>query len=466
MTLQDTIKDVRNEAIANGKIGDQIVPNIKPKKISENGVAKFYEVNKNGDVLVVSDDQTLKDRMVELNKLVDDLVLAEAKKVYKAQASAKKAAKPAPAKKKTAKKTSKNPKPTNGGNAKQNVQRLAQQVVEDGGEIIGFKIWWDMENVDGLRVDLESSLEAIGLGDCAVTVPPPATRMSIAGKRMAARIGLVFRRAGTANDHATFRAVKFDGADDNSQVNAEHIPTVDPSVLQPISVHIDTGAVSLGDPNCDIAKAVVGEYDRLETHFCSHDLTYTMLNIVDALKACRMRRRGGLYYVPIEDDQDAVEAKLVALTSWFQAIGTSDFYVEPVVKGAPSARSAGRTAGRTLDDDYKEILAAAQSFASDLSSGDLVNGRSLNAKVAAAKELRSKADLYREILADRGVRLAEAAKVVGGTMSSILDAQVEVRALTKASDSDRAQKLADEMIKEISEKVAKDIEAAKKAYAD
>lgn len=342
--------------------------------------------------------------------------------------------------------------------------------------IIGHKVWWDLLGVDGITAELHESLKMMGCEACIPPTPTSEQRLRYAMERTRGKCGVDFKHAGRKNGWSTFKAVETKKSTDTT-ATAQHELSVDPKVVSSISVNIDDGAIDLGDPNCPVAAVVVKEYNRLATHFTSLDLSYAVVNVIESLNGARLRYYGGMYYVPNPADQGSlvkftdpngidmmVPSAISALSDLVRSIGNCDFYVEEVGANSATARAAGNAAMRSLDGQYNDVLLSAEEFISTLEAGELVNGRSLSSRIKAVKSLRERAEMYSEILSDRGQRLEAAAKVVNGGLQKILDATAEVRALRKASGSDRAQKLASDMVTEIADSMKKALIEARESH--
>jgi hypothetical protein len=346
---------------------------------------------------------------------------------------------------------------------KANVEAVqaATSASSNGVAALGWQVWWDLANVDGLHADLEDAMKAMGAEHCIPEIVEPVKRMMLAADRVRGRQGVIVKKAGRQNGSAVFRAVALAKAEDMNATEAEDRPTFDPTVLNPISVHEETGAVRY-DKSCSVATALVDEYNRLETHFTSRRLRECILAVVNDVYGVRMRRQGGVYFVPMGD---GVEERLTKLQALVRSIGECDLYMPDLPNTSEWTRSAQRSALNSLDGQYADVLGAASEFVTKMEAGELVYGRSLSSRIKTANDLKGRAALYSDILQERGERLTKAADIVSDSMKAIVEATVEVRALRKASGSERAQALAEEMLKEIAEKTRTAIEAARNEHA-
>jgi hypothetical protein len=360
---------------------------------------------------------------------------------------------------------------------KANVAAVAD-AKENGEGSLGVKVWWDLWKVDGLRSELEEAFVAFGAEDC---VPPdltPVARMTYAMERMRSTCKVDFKRAGRENGWATFAAVKTAQTRNDEAKKDEHKASVDPQVVSLIAVNEETGKVSLQNPRCEIAKTVVKEYKRLETHFTSWELSNAVVAVVESLQGARLRLAGGLYYVPHPKDADErmdwetqggikmnLSKKIVALSEYVRTIGDCDFYIEEVVANSATARAAQNTTMHGLDKEFGTILKQATEFVDTLGQGESVSTRSLNAKIKAVKAIQGRAELFEEILAERGKRLIASAEVLQEALKGMVDGAAEVRKLEKVEGSDAAQEVAQRLAGELAGKARAELDRVLEAAA-
>lgn len=326
---------------------------------------------------------------------------------------------------------------------------------------LGVKVWWDLWKVDGLRKDIEKAFKDFDAEPCIPADLTPAARMKYAMERMRSKCGVDWKVAGQDNDWVTFAAVKAKQIKDDSAQKDQHKATVDPKVVSNVAVHRKDGKVSVKNPRCEIARCVIDEYVRLETHFTAWELSTAIVAVVDSLNGARLRLAGGMYFVPANPEalvmwtapggvQMQVDKKLVALHDYVRTVGGCDFYIEQVMPASATARAAANTTTRTLNTEFDAIFAQANEFVTALSLGEAISTRSLNAKIKAAKALRGRAELFSEILADRGAQIMRYSEIVANVMADILDKSVEIRTLEKIKGSDTAAEAAKKLAAELS----------------
>lgn len=361
-----------------------------------------------------------------------------------------------------------------GATPRQNVEAVAQ-AVEDADESVGVKVWWDLWKVDGLHTEMAKAFTAFGAEDYLPAELTPVRRMRYAMYRMKSQCGVDFKRAGRADDWVTFAAVKTEQTTNDEAKKSQHKASVDPQVVSSIAVNAKTGKVSVQNPRCKIAKAVVDEYARLETHFTSWELSNAIVAVIEGLGGVRLRLGGGLYYVPHPQDDKArvqwdgakakISKQILALSQYVQNIGECDFYIEEVAPHSATARAAQNTTMHGLDKELNEILEQAEAFVDGLGRGETVSTRSLNAKIKAVKALRGRAELMDEILADRGKKLLASAEVLQGALKGMVDGAAEVRKLEKVEGSEAAQEVAQRLAGELATKARADLDKVLAAAA-
>jgi hypothetical protein len=350
-----------------------------------------------------------------------------------------------------------------GKNVKKAVKDIEAQTTADGAaDIIGFKVWWDLHHATGARADIETALKNAGIEWAMPEELSPEQRLRHAGGTAGRKQGVDFKSAGREGEWTTYRPVKFAKAKDGKGNGAQSL-TVDPKVLTSISVNREDGKITLQDGSCEVGKAVAAAYAALDGQFVPFQVRQVIKAVLEGeLHGIRIKRNGGLYYIPADTE---VETTLRELQTMVQNIGSCDLYVEQVAAGSDTARAATRGTMRSLDGQYAELLGAAREFAAKLESGDLVNGRSLSSRLESATQLKRKAELYTSILDDRGAKLSKAVGIVSATVRSVVEASVDVRALSKAKESERARELARKLIKDIASSAKKDLAKAEKMHA-
>lgn len=360
---------------------------------------------------------------------------------------------------------------------KENMAAVAAEQAAGAGTL-GVKVWWDLWKVNVLRDDLAKAFTAFGAEDCVPPLPAPVKRMRFALFNMASACKVDFKRAGRADGWVTFAAVQTKQSRNDDAKKDEHKASVDPEVVSSIAVHEETGKVSLQNPRCEIAKKVVAEYKRLEKEYTSWEFSNAIVAVIESLQGARLRLAGGLYYVPHpKDEADRIDwqapggitmnisKKIVALSDYVRTIGDCDFYIEEVVAHSATARAAQNTTMHGLDKEYSTILQQANEFVEALGQGSGVSTRSLNAKIKAVQAIKGRAELFDEILADRGKRLIASAEVLQEALKGMVDGAAEVRKLEKVEGSDAAQEVAQRLAGELASKARVELDRALEAAA-
>jgi len=338
--------------------------------------------------------------------------------------------------------------------AKKRATSAATAKPEEPSPVVGYMCWWDLYHCFGRLEELKSALEAVGLGDA---MPPPLSAGQVLHQvfsRKKHNLGVEFKAAGTNGDWKIYRPVRFvRGSDDQNMLS------VDPSVMAGIGLHKGTGEVKLQDETCEIGQAVLAEYKALEGCFLGRQVGQFLKQVLEVqLRASKLRRKGAFYFVPdheVQKDKGIVRSGLpvgasshkilTGIQTVVQGIGDCEFYLERVLRGSDTARAAARSSMRTLDSEYRDLLADVESFVTQLEAGDLVNPRAFAARVDSARGLRRRADMYKELLDERGLRLQAASGIVADLLSRTATAATDVRALSKASGSEQASALAGEL---------------------
>jgi hypothetical protein len=328
---------------------------------------------------------------------------------------------------------------------------------------LGFKVWWDLFGAQGDLDELTTRLDDAGLGFAAPEPLGPEARLRVACAAVKRRSKVEFRVAGREGVWVTFRPVKFEKT--NKGKGRGHVDlTVDPSVLAAVSVNRDSAELERENKRCKVGQAVDAEFEALDGQFVALQMRKAIKAVIETgLQGTRIKRAGGLYFVPAKSPE--AEQKLRALQAVVQAYGDSDLYCERVEPNSDSSRAAGRATMRTLDGQYAALLDDADDFVAKLEAGELTGGRALRAWTKTARELRARAELYREILDERGDKLQAAADIVATALAEAADAAVDVRGLAKVKGNAPAEELARQMMADIATKAKAALNNAEDVHA-
>lgn len=354
---------------------------------------------------------------------------------------------------------------------------LQSPPIERGREVVGYKVWWDLLGCQGRLEDLKVALEKVGLDGLMPEPLSPGQMIHQVFSRRKNGLHVEFKSAGVSGPWLTYRPVRFAKGTEGA-AGDHHALTVNPEVLSSISLNKESGQIVLQNADCPVGKVVVTEYEALKGCFVGRQIRTLLCKVLeDHLHAAKLRRGGGFYCVPPvvtrtaeEEARTGIPAEmmvfdvLLGLQEVVQGIGSCELYLEKVLADTDTHRAASRSAMRSLDGKYSELLSGAQEFIDQLDTGDLCNGRSLAAKVKAARDLRRHAEFYRELLDERGEKIKAAADILEKVLGKATDATVSVRALRKIEGSERATEAAAKTLREIVMKANADLQKAREAH--
>ena len=328
---------------------------------------------------------------------------------------------------------------------------------------LGFQLFWDATiGIEGGSVtELAKQFNLHGIDKELVPSMGPERRLKWAFRLVARSYDkgtLTFKRAGRTGGNVTYRPIFIEKAEDSA--SDTHKPTLETRTGNGIAVDRD-GNVTLQEPASEIGKAVLEAYEKLEGRFNSKDLTNILKNAVARYYGLPLRDRGGVYFVPYSMES---ELKLKALAMVLEDISDSKVYICTLPNTEQWRKAATGGIEKTLDGQYKGLLADLEGFVEKVEAGDLLQPRTLKSKIKQAKDLREKAELFKDILSLRNEDLSNASECVLSAMREMLEKASDIRELNKAKGNSKVAEIASDMTRELKENARKFLDEAKDVH--
>lgn len=263
------------------------------------------------------------------------------------------------------------------------LETIKKALAASGGEHLGDMVFWTLAEA---RVDL-GRLEALwsdaGLDPSTLPEPPTAERA----------LKLAARACQVGQFDRLIRLGKEDGDELVFAVVHEHRSREgDLTYSQEARVRLDRATeVLTGDPpEHELATAIKTSFAVLRSTYSPDDVRKAIVRTLHALSAITLRDGGGVYWVPgpfagtVRQLQRAVEK-----------IGSSRFYLLPVHRSAEAERTLGEIAKGAIEEELSVLKVEIEGFL----QAPPERASTLLRRFDAFEALRTKARLYRDVLA-------------------------------------------------------------------
>ena len=287
-----------------------------------------------------------------------------------------------------------------------NFDRL-RSTLNSGGEHLGDMIFWALADARIDRVTLEAVWMGAGL-DMGLLPDPPTAEKALKVAVREAQVGhpnLLVRLAKEDESEIVFGVVREKRLGDGSLAYA-----------QEARVRLDRASESLStdEPGHELAAAIRTGFDVLRTTHTADDVRRAIVKTLGAFAAVTLREGGGVYYVP-----SPYSAQLRQLQHAVEQIGTSKVYLLPVHKSADAQRTLGEIAKGAIETELAALTAEIDGFV----QAPPERPSTLVRRFDAFEALRSRARLYREVLAVEVQNLDSQLDKLSGAVEGMLSAK-------------------------------------------
>ena len=298
-------------------------------------------------------------------------------------------------------------------------QSLNQAAATTG--ILGAVAFWTLRGARMRRDDLRVALDAIGLGFAMPKDPKTQALLRMAVEHAKkAQPGLVFDRVTQTATEIVY-AMSERATDDVTELAQYQHRTR-------VRLNRTTGALTLEDTQDPALLAVAAKYSDLREWISVTEVGTVLINAlrgrVKNAGLCAVNLRGdsgGVYFVPAQ-----FVDQLTALAGVIDGLGqVGALTVWPVPLGDRAATQALTAAKTDFGARMTEAAGDAQALlvAIDADAGTDREESRLLARVAAFAQLRTRIDVYADILGDARVDLLAQIEAVGHALQARLNAQ-------------------------------------------
>jgi hypothetical protein len=262
------------------------------------------------------------------------------------------------------------------------LEHIRSTLARDGGEHLGDLIWWTLAEARIDRSTLENIWAGAQLAPTFLPDPPSAEKALKLAAREAA-VGQPERliRLGKEDENEIVFAVVRETKHDDGSVTYQ----------QEARAILDRKAetVSSDVPGHDLASVIAIRFGELRTTHTPDDVRRAMMKALDACAAVTLRDHGGVYWCPAPFGETVRR-----LQGAIEKIGSSRVYLLPVHASADANRTLGDAAKVAIEDDLAALRAEVEGFLSQ--PPERVS--TLVRRLDAFEALKSRAELYREVL--------------------------------------------------------------------
>jgi hypothetical protein len=262
------------------------------------------------------------------------------------------------------------------------------QALTTGGRHLGDLCFWQLSDASVDRATFEARWQAAGLAKELLPEPPTpekalktAVREAGVGQQTPQKSRLI--RVAVENEESLVFAVVLE---------EKHPDTGTLTYAQEAKVSMDRALGNLTSDNDqhEVVQSIVSKFGRLRDTHTADDVRRTITRTLASFSAVTLRESGGVYWVP-----QPFARELRQLQKCIQQFGSSEVYLIPVHDSADANRTLGDVATQALQEELDALKVEVQSFVAQPPERPTTLARRFD----AFDQLRSRAALYRDILA-------------------------------------------------------------------
>jgi len=265
----------------------------------------------------------------------------------------------------------------------QSVRSLEQlRSVLSAGEHLGDMVWWTLSEASLDRATLVAKWTGAGLSADLLPEPPTAEK--------ALRLAVRACQVGQA-EHLVRLAKDSDGELIYAVVKEENLGEGVLAHRQEARVTLQkaAGAVTSDAPGHSLVRSISDTFVQLRDTHTADDVRRTVVKTLHTLAAVTLREGGGVYWVPRTH-----AATVRQLERAIGQLGKSTFHVVPVHQTDDGARTLGVVARGSLETELTALREELEAFKAQPPE----RPSTLQRRLEAFEQLRSRAQLYRDIL--------------------------------------------------------------------
>jgi hypothetical protein len=251
-----------------------------------------------------------------------------------------------------------------------------------GGSHLGDVVWWGLADARVARSHLESVWAAARL-DLASLPEPNSAEKALKTAVKESSVGLAGRliRLGKEDEYEIVFAVVQEKRHQDGSVTYQQETR--------ILLNRDTETLRSDVPGHDVAKAIELRFSELRHTHTADDIRRAVLKVLDSCAAVTLREHGGVYWVP-----STYADQLRRLQSAVEQIGSSRAYLLPIHASAEATRTLGEAAKTSIEEELATLKNEVEGFL----QAPPDRQSTLVRRLAAFRDLKARAELYRQIL--------------------------------------------------------------------
>jgi len=280
-------------------------------------------------------------------------------------------------------------------------------VLATGGTHLGDLCFWSLSEASISRTELEQKWANTSLANSLLPEPPTVTKA----------FKLAVRETQVGLNDTLIRPV----VDDEASIifAVVHEKKHDEGFLeytQEAKVVLDLlhGTVRTDEPSHALVQAVQVRFLELKNTHTPDDIRRTMTRTLQSFQAVLLRENGGVWWVPAP-----YAASLRKLQACIESIGSSKVYLLPVHDSADAHRTLRDAATKSLESELAALKQEVESFVAKPPE----RTSTLVRRFDAFDELRSRAELYRDILSVQAKDLDSTLTQLAVSIESLLSSK-------------------------------------------
>ena len=281
-----------------------------------------------------------------------------------------------------------------------------RSVLGIAGEHLGDLVWWTLSDASTPRATLEALWTGAGLPNTLLPEVPTADKAFKTAVR-ACQVGVtdtLIRLGKDEDDELVFAIVHESKTGDGSLHHHQETRVVLNRVAEQISSDV---------PDHPLVVAIRDAFHQLRHTHTADDVRRAIVRALRSFAAVTLRESGGVYWVP-----RTCQREVRQLEKAIGGLGASRFYVVPVHHTSAGADTLGEAAKSSLEAELHALQEELKAFHAEPPSRPSTLERRLDAFTA----LRSRAQLYRDILKVQVDDLEAQLDSMGATVASLLQA--------------------------------------------
>lgn len=279
-------------------------------------------------------------------------------------------------------------------------------ILSDAGEHLGDMVWWTLSDASTPRADLEAIWSGVGLSMSLLPESPTAEKAFKTAAR-SCQVGVpdkLIRLGKDEEDELVFAVVHETRTGDGSVHHHQEARVILNRAAEQVASDV---------PDHALVQAIRDAYQLLRHTHTADDVRRAIVKALRSWAAVTLREGGGVYWVP-----RTYSREVRRLEEAIGRIGSSHLYVIPVHHTSAGVDTLGEVAKGSLEAELAALQQELQAFQAHPPE----RASTLERRLEAFTALRSRAQLYRDILKVHVDDLEAQLDTMAGTVASLLQA--------------------------------------------